>query len=854
MFSLLNSKKRPKYLFLFTLAGTISLASLLCHPTTVRATSDADALAAPAAVPSTLAGAATTFASSGTYSEAVLNPVFNFSLGLSPSAVTGSKPSTATITLSEPAPAGGLIATLSSSNTAVATVPSTITIPAGATSKMFNVTTKAVVATTEAVISATGGGGTQAATITVLPPVLSKFTLSSTKLAGECKTSTGKVTLSGKAPAGGVQVPLANTNPAATVPSSVTVPAGKTNASFTITGTILTYESRQGTVTASYGGVSLSKNFDVLPIRVNSMTLSSSTIIGGRTVTGTWTLDCPANPGGLILTMSSSNAMRAKTNPSAREMPVPAGTSSRTFAISTARVSATTNVTIDSYYNGSKRSVKLTLVPDPTPPVVEAFYAAPAGTPDGDGSNARPWDLATALDHPLVVKPGDTIWLRGGTYTGAFTSGITGTSTSPVTLRAYPGERAIIDGNGFTESPLTVQGAWTKYWGFEVTNSDPKRVTELGGSNPADLNRQGGIRALGPHNKFINIISHNNGSGIGFWSLTEDSEIYGCIIYNNGWLGPDRGHGHGIYTQNEAGTKRVVDTLVFNNFGYGFHVYSQLGQISGLHLEGNASFNNGSTSSRDPLNRTPNFYVGDGAYDDITITNNYLYHPIWADGTNLSVGNRDGGQNVVITDNHVIGGNPTFLHHSWAQTTVTGNTIYGRDVEAPIDPMRIVDLDPPGGIIPSAYIWDNNRYFNFSNMQFNLTGPNGYDNLMNFAAWRLATGLDQNSQYTLGQPTGVEVFLRPNQYDSGRAHIIVYNWAAQSTVTVNVSSVLPAGARFEVRNVQDYFGAPVLTGTYNGQQLVLPTSGLSVERPIGYDFTPAHTGPEFNAYVLLRLP
>src|ERR1700741_5077229 len=75
-----------------------------------------------------------------------------------------------------------------------------------------------------------------------------------------------------------------------------------------------------------------------------------------------------------------------------------------------------------------------------------AFYVSPDGTPYGDGSAAHPWDLKTALAQPSAVRPGDTIWLRGGIYRGTYDANLNGTSTAPIKVRQYPGERAIIDG------------------------------------------------------------------------------------------------------------------------------------------------------------------------------------------------------------------------------------------------------------------------------------------------------------------------------------------------------------------------------------------------------------------------
>lgn len=79
------------------------------------------------------------------------------------------------------------------------------------------------------------------------------------------------------------------------------------------------------------------------------------------------------------------------------------------------------------------------------------FFTAPAGlvfytSPAGSGtacSFTSPCSLETGLTKPGA---GDTLYLRGGTYSGKYTSKIAGTTSSPAIVRPYPGERAIIDG------------------------------------------------------------------------------------------------------------------------------------------------------------------------------------------------------------------------------------------------------------------------------------------------------------------------------------------------------------------------------------------------------------------------
>jgi uncharacterized delta-60 repeat protein/uncharacterized repeat protein (TIGR01451 family) len=63
------------------------------------------------------------------------------SLALSPGTVTAPAPSTGTVTLSLPAPDGGLAVSLTSSDARKASLPATVTVPAGATTASFTITT-----------------------------------------------------------------------------------------------------------------------------------------------------------------------------------------------------------------------------------------------------------------------------------------------------------------------------------------------------------------------------------------------------------------------------------------------------------------------------------------------------------------------------------------------------------------------------------------------------------------------------------------------------------------------------------------------------------------------------------------
>jgi len=189
------------------------------------------------------------------------------SLSLDPTSVTSGGSSTATVTLTAAAPAGGASVALQSGNTSAATVPPSVTVPAGATSATFTVSANNVTSDTASSIAATYGAITRRATLTVTagapaPAALSSISLSPTSVAGG-SPSTGTVTLSAAAPSGGASVALQSSNAsAATVPSSVTVAAGATSATFTVATSSVSSDT-SSTISATYDGVTRSATLTV---------------------------------------------------------------------------------------------------------------------------------------------------------------------------------------------------------------------------------------------------------------------------------------------------------------------------------------------------------------------------------------------------------------------------------------------------------------------------------------------------------------------------------------------------------------------------------------------------------------
>jgi hypothetical protein len=122
-----------------------------------------DGSAAPATV--TLSGCSVSAPPPPSSATAALSEV-----SVSPTDVVGGDPATGTVTLTAAAPSGGFTVALSSDNTAAATVPPSVAVPAGATSASFPVTTNVVPNPQSALIIGTAGAVTTYAIITAWTP------------------------------------------------------------------------------------------------------------------------------------------------------------------------------------------------------------------------------------------------------------------------------------------------------------------------------------------------------------------------------------------------------------------------------------------------------------------------------------------------------------------------------------------------------------------------------------------------------------------------------------------------------------------------------------------------------------
>jgi parallel beta-helix repeat protein len=120
------------------------------------------------------------------------------------------------------------------------------------------------------------------------------------------------------------------------------------------------------------------------------------------------------------------------------------------------------------------------------------YYISPSGNDNNTGTSTdTPW--ATIARAFLAVSPGDTVYLRGGTYSGYANLYRSGTSGNPITFRNYSGETPVIDGSGKTTDPsnpwiytnnlINIEASYIIFMGLELKNSAGFGIEFQQGSN-----------------------------------------------------------------------------------------------------------------------------------------------------------------------------------------------------------------------------------------------------------------------------------------------------------------------------------------------------------------------------------
>ena len=421
------------------------------------------------------------------------------------------------------------------------------------------------------------------------------------------------------------------------------------------------------------------------------------------------------------------------------------------------------------------------------------WHVSPAGKVDGKGTREAPWDLASALGGgQKAIRPGDTIYLLDGNYRldrakneATVSIRLAGAEGKPITIRpaarisgagaaaAPPGHagpvadaHVVIDGGLQVEEP----SACLVIRDLEIMVGEPRPAEPLDAdptyANIKKFRPWGGLNILaGRGCRYVNLVIHDCLQGVGFWQPAVDSELYGCIIYDNGWAGKDRGHGHAVYTQNKDGNKTISNCIFTGGHGWTMHAYgSKNAYVDNYVITDNITY-----AARN------DFLVGGGrASRGIRVTDNFFH------GASVRIGyTAKDNEDVEFARNVLCGGRVSF--NEYRKVNFAGNTL----LAAALDKSTVKDFAEANNVVVGAAGLMAAKPVIFLR-------PNRYDP----ACAHLAI-------YYPGAKRTTE----------------------PATVEVDVSAFLKDGRKYRLMDPRDLWGKPVATGEVKGKTIQSPLNG-----------------------------
>jgi uncharacterized protein (TIGR03437 family) len=374
--TLSNSTASSTAVTLFT-----STSSLLTVPSSVSVAANATSATFTASTgvlvsDQTATVTATLNGSSVAATLSLVSPVTLSSLQCAAASLASNASTTCTVALSKSA-AGSTVVALSKSASTLLTIPSSVSVAANATSASFTATAGTLISDQAATVTATLNGSSAATTLSLVSPV----TLSSLQCAAASLTSnastTCTVTLS-KSAATSSTVALFNSAPTLlTVPSSVSVAANATTATFTAsTGTVTSNQS--ATVTATLNGSSAAATISLVPpaapVTVSNLQCAATSLASNASTNCTVTLSKSTTSNTVVSLSSSASSLLLV--PSA--VTVPANATSAAFPASTGTLASDQTATLTATLNGSSAAVTLTLVAPTAPATLSALQCGAA--------------------------------------------------------------------------------------------------------------------------------------------------------------------------------------------------------------------------------------------------------------------------------------------------------------------------------------------------------------------------------------------------------------------------------------------------------------------------------------------
>lgn len=231
------------------------------------------------------------------------------------------------------------------------------------------------------------------------------------------------------------------------------------------------------------------------------------------------------------------------------------------------------------------------------------LIVSPDGTKDGDATEAKPLNLATAVQY---AQPGQTIVLKDGTYKDwiSIQRSVSGTASRMITLVAENTGKAVFEG-----CSLSIIGDYWHVYGIYVKDSSGVGIQISGNNNIVEM-----CTVEHAANSGIQISrsgSADNKTGIKYKLWPTDNLVKNCESFDNCDAG--RNDADGFAAKLTCGNgNRFYGCISHNNIDDGWDLYAKSvsGEIGLVTIENCVAYNNGWLTTDDITD--PNYEYGEG--------------------------------------------------------------------------------------------------------------------------------------------------------------------------------------------------------------------------------------------------
>jgi hypothetical protein len=456
----------------------------------------------------------------------------------------------------------------------------------------------------------------------------------------------------------------------------------------------------------------------------------------------------------------------------------------------------------------------------PMDAISRQFHVSTSGSTSGTGvDSAHAWSLGYAFVGAPVAA-GDTIWIHSGSYefSNTVTLSRTGTSSAGILYRNYANQRVILFNAKTGGTILTLTGSYITLWGLEFSDTYGN-IQDYGGYDVATAGSVGC--------KFVNCVIHD-AMAVGLFEQTNslNTEVYGCLFYNNGRSIGNKRYGYAIYSQNTPGNPpKIYDNNIFiNTYGaYSIHAYGSSAGTDSFYVRNNIV---GGMLDRNTIE--VGCEVEGTQSHGSRIDSNYIYSPFNLPILNPIFQEYGGGiASPLERGNTIIGGMIEFNSRT-TNRTFAGNTIYGT--------------------------WPMVMNWGVNSTQLDTSQYPG-----NYLFIQAGIG----AEYPSRKPP-LKVMITQNKYEPSKFYVGVWNPDSLSAVSLDMTGRLAVGTPYIVTDAQSYHAESdgswkiVASGTYNGGSIVVPMTGTSVPawvtlpndtlKPLP---NPAHLDRKFGAFIVI---